>query len=64
MAARRRTREEPAAPPIPIVQIQRRAKDPPQFEGKPQDDVVAWREEYQDTADYNLCGLPKNVCIM
>ena len=54
MAARRRAREEPAAPPIPIVQIQRRVKDPPKFEGKPQDDVVAWLEEYQDTADYNL----------
>ncbi len=41
-------------PPAPVVQIQRRAKDPPCFEGKPQEDVVAWLEEYQDTADFNL----------
>jgi hypothetical protein len=53
-AARRRAQEAVAPPPAPVVQIQRRAKDPPTFEGKPQDDVVAWLEEYQDTADFNL----------
>jgi hypothetical protein len=54
MAARRRAREAEVPPPLPVVQIQRRAKDPPTFEGKPQDDVVAWLEEYRDTADFNL----------
>lgn len=54
MAARRRAQQDPAALPVPVVQVQRRAKDPPNFEGKPQDDVVAWLEEYQDTADFNL----------
>ena len=54
MAARRnRVPQEPAVP-APVIQIQRRAKDPPCYEGKPQDDVVAWLEEYQDTADFNL----------
>lgn len=56
MAARRnRAQQEPDAPaPAPVIQIQRRAKDPPCFEGKPQDDVVAWLVEYQDTADFNM----------
>ncbi len=58
MAARRnRAPREPDAPapaPAPVIQIQRRAKDPPCFEGKPQDDVVAWLVDYQDTADFNM----------
>ena len=34
-------------PPAQVIQqIQRRAKDPPTFEGKPEDDVVTWLEEY------------------
>lgn len=54
MAARRRAQEAEVLPPLPVVQIQRRAKDPPTFEGKPEDDVVVWLEGYQDTADFNL----------
>ena len=54
MAGRRRAQQDPAALPVPVVQIQRRAKDPPIFEGKPQEDVVAWLEEYQETAEFNL----------
>jgi len=42
-------------PPAQVIQqIQRRAKDPPTFEGKPEDDVVTWLEEYQDTAEFNF----------
>lgn len=54
MANRRRVGQNPVAPQIPVVQVQRRAKEPPIFEGNPQEDIVAWLEEYQDVADFNM----------
>ena len=29
------------------------AKEPPVFEGRPQDDVIEWLQEYEDVAEYN-----------
>ena len=29
------------------------AKEPPIFEGRPQDDVIEWLQEYEDISEYN-----------
>ncbi len=36
-----------------MARAQAPAKEPPAFEGRPEDDVIEWLQEYEDTADYN-----------